>query len=146
MKAVLGIALLILAVAGLVFFAMQARQGLKAGGGAQLTGVHWQAVRIDDEALPEDVDLQIQFDVDGSIKGHSGCNRFFGSLQKSESGIEVSPLGSTRMACPEPVMNRETAFLDAVQKMKDFRIGDSEMSLLDEDGNVLASFVADPGR
>jgi len=146
MKAVLGIVLLMVTVAVIVFFAMPARQGLKAGGGAQLTGVHWRAVSVDHEAVPEDVDLQIQFDVDGSIKGHGGCNRFFGSLQKSESGIEVSPLGSTRMSCPEPVMKRETAFLDAVQKMKDFRIGDSEMSLLDEDGNVLASFAADPDR
>jgi len=141
MKAVLGIALLILTVAGIVFFAMQARQGLNAGGGAQLTGVHWRAVSVDREAVPEDVDLQIQFDVDGSIKGHGGCNRFFGSLQKSESGIEVSPLGSTRMACPEPVMKRETAFLDAIQRTRGFDVSRERVRLLDENNEVLAELV-----
>jgi len=141
MKAVLGIVLLIVTVAVIVFFAMPARQGLKAGGGAQLTGVHWRAVSVDDEAVPEDVDLQIQFDVDGSIKGHGGCNRFFGSLQKSESGIEVSPLGSTRMSCPEPVMKRETAFLDAIQRTRGFDVSRERVRLLDENNEVLAELV-----
>lgn len=143
MKTVLGIALLLLVIAGILFFAMQARQGLKAGSGAELTGVNWRAVSIDDEAVPEDVDLQIQFDVDGSIKGYGGCNRFFGALQKSESGIEVGPLGSTRMACPEPIMKRETAFLDAIQRTRGFDVSRERVRLLDENGEVLAELVPD---
>jgi len=118
-------------------------QAPAVGGGIPVTAVSWRPVRIGDEAVPEDSGLFIQFDVDGSIKGHGGCNRFFGTLQQTDSGIEVGPLGSTRMACPEPVMNRETAFLDAVQKTTGFQTGENSMSLVDEDGGVLASFIAD---
>jgi hypothetical protein len=42
-------------------------------------------------------------------------------------------------------MNREMAFMNSVRKTTDFKTSGDGMSLLDEDGNVLASFVADPG-
>lgn len=39
-------------------------------------------------------------------------------------------------------MNREMAFMNAVQKMTGFRTADNTMSLLDENGKELATFVA----
>lgn len=142
MKAILGVLLVLLLLGSIAFFMTQGRQISGAGGGAQITGVSWRPVRIGDEEIPEDNGMHIRFEVDGSIKGHGGCNSFFGTLQQSDSGIEIGPLGSTRMACPEPIMNRETVFLEAVQKMRDFRTGNGTLSLLDVDGTVLASFVA----
>lgn len=142
MKSILGVLLVLLLVAGIAFLMTQGRQLSGVGGGAQITGTSWRPISIGDEAISEDNGMRIQFEVDGSIKGHGGCNDFFGTLQQSDSGVEIAPLGSTRMACPEPIMNRETVFLEAVQKTRDFRTGDGTMSLLDEDGTVLASFVA----
>ena len=93
-------------------------------------------------AIPEDSGIFVSFAVDGGIKGRGGCNNFFGSLEQTESGIEIGPLGVTRMACPPPIMNRETAFLEALQKTRDFQANDESMRLLDDEGNVLAEFVA----
>jgi heat shock protein HslJ len=89
--------------------------------------------------------MYITFDVDGSIKGHGGCNAFSGTLQASESGIEVGPLGSTRMACGELVMSRETRFLEAVQNTRGFQEGRDSSKLLDGDGNTLAELVENTG-
>jgi heat shock protein HslJ len=38
-------------------------------------------------------------------------------------------------------MRRETAFLEALQETRGFSLQADGMSILDEDGNVLASFV-----
>ena len=81
---------------------------------------------------------------DDIVSGHlfGGCNRFFGSLQQSGKGIEVGPLGSTRMACEEPVMSRESAFLDAIQRTRNFDSGKDRVRLLDENGAVLAELAS----
>jgi heat shock protein HslJ len=47
------------------------------------------------------------------------------------------------MACPEPIMSREVAFIDAVQKTANFQSTGDNLSLLDEESGVLAEFVAD---
>jgi len=143
MKAMMGFGFFLLFLAGIALVMLQGRDMIQVGGGgAAVTGISWRAVNVGDEAIPEDAGLTLLFEVDGSIKGNGGCNSFFGSLQQSDSGIEVGPLGGTRMACPEMIMNRETAFMNAVQRLRDFRTGGDGMSLLDEDGNVLARFVA----
>ena len=113
------------------------------GGGAEITGIKWRPVVIGEEAIPEDSGMHIRFEVDGSIKGHGGCNGFFGSLEKADTGIGVGPLGTTRMACPEPIMHRETAFLDAVQKTANFDKSGDKLNLLDVESRVLAEFIVD---
>lgn len=145
MKAIMGFAFFLLFMAGIAFVMLQGRQLPQLGapgGGAGLTGVSWRPVMVGNETIPEDSGMFIRFEVDGSIKGHSGCNGFFGSLQQTKSGITVGPLGSTRMACPEPIMNREAAFLDAVQKTTSFASEKDSMRLVDDGSTVLAEFVA----
>ncbi len=46
------------------------------------------------------------------------------------------------MACAAEIMDREMAFMDAVQRTRDLRSGRDGMSLIDADGGVLATFVA----
>ncbi len=115
-----------------------------AGGGAELTGVKWRPVTVGEDAIPDDSGMFIQFEVDGSIKGHGGCNGFFGSLEQTKSGVGVGPLGATRLACPEPVMSREMTFLDAVQKTTNFDVGNGDLRLLDDRNSVVVELVASP--
>ncbi len=143
MKATFGIAVFLLFLGGIAFVMLQGgKMPSLGGGGAELTGISWRPVSVGDQEIPEDSGLYILFEVDGSIKGHGGCNSFFGSLEQSPSGLAVGQLGSTRMACPEEIMGRERAFMYAVQKTRDFKFGIGGMSMLDENGNVLATFVA----
>jgi putative lipoprotein len=145
MKAIVGFGFFLLFLAGIALVMLQGRQMAQQnvlGGGAALTGINWRPITLGNETIPEDSDIFVSFAVDGGIKGRGGCNNFFGSLEQTESGIEIGPLGVTRMACPPPIMNRETAFLEALQKTRDFQANDESMRLLDDEGNVLAEFVA----
>ena len=143
MKSMFGFAVFLLFLAGIALVMLQGRSMMSVrGGGAELTGISWRPVSVGDQEIPEDSGLYVLFEVDGRIKGHGGCNGFFGSLEKADSGIAVGQLGATRMACPDEIMDREMAFMDAVQRTRDFRSGGDRMSLIDEGGSVLAVFVA----
>ena len=145
MKAIVGFGFFLLFLAGIALVMLQGRQMAQQnvlGAGAGLTGINWRPITLGNEAIPEDSGIFVSFAVDGGIKGRGGCNNFFGSLEQTESGIEISPLGVTRMACPPPIMNRESAFLEALQKTREFQANDESMRLLDDEGSVLAEFVA----
>lgn len=146
MKSVVGFLFFLLFMAGLFLVFLQGKQMTgqiaSSGGGAELTGVRWRPTYVGPEAIADDAGLWVEFGVDGSIDGHAGCNSFFGSLQQTESGIEVGPLGSTRRACPEPAMSREAAFLAALQQATSFEVSGSRMQALDADRNLLIEFAA----
>lgn len=147
MKAIIGFAFFLLFLAGIAFVMLQGRQMAEfgaPGGGAGITGIDWRPVIVGNSQLPEDSGMFIRFEVDGSIKGHGGCNGFFGSLEQTESGIRVGPLGATRMACPEPIMSREARYLEALQKTTNLMSGNDTMRLLDEENRVIVEFVAGP--
>ena len=144
MKAIVGFAFFLLFLAGIAFVTMQGKEmGQLGSSGAEITGIKWRAVSVGDEAIPANTGIYIRFEVDGSIEGHAGCNGFSGSLEQRDSGVGVGPLGTTRMACPDPIMSREATFIDAVQKMASFQSTSDSLSLLDEESDVLAEFVAD---
>ena len=145
MKSMIGFLFFLLFMAGLFLVFLQGKTLTPpgaAGGGAALTDVHWRPTYVGAEAIPEDAGLWVQFEVDGSIKGHAGCNSFFGSLETTDDGIKVGSLGSTRMACPEPIMDRESAYLSALQRGTLFEVSGERMSCLDDDRNLLVEFVA----
>jgi len=144
MKAVVGFAFFVLFLGGIAFVTMQGKQlGQIGSSGAEITAIKWRAVSIGDEAIPANSGIYIRFEVDGSIEGNAGCNGFFGSLEQRGSGVGVGPLGTTRMACPDPIMSREMSFIDAVQKTASFQSTSDSLSLLDEEGDVLVEFVAE---
>jgi len=140
MKSMFGFGVFLLFLAGIALVMLQGRQ-MSIGGGAELTGVHWRAISVADQEIAEDSGVFIRFEVDGSVNGNSGCNNFFGSLERSDSGIGMGQLGSTRMACPGPVMSLEATFLAAVTQTKDIKSGGDTLRLLDAEGDVLAEFV-----
>lgn len=145
MKAILGFAFFLLFLAGFAFVMLQGRQMAQQnmpGGGSSMTGISWKPAYIGAVQIPADSAMFVQFEVDGGIKGHAGCNSFFGSLEQTSSGVEIGSLGATRMACAEPIMSRETAFMDALQKTRRFEIGAGRLQLLDDDDVMLAELVS----
>lgn len=147
MKAMLGFLFFILFLGGFAFVMLQGRQLAQQnvpGGGAGMTGISWRPVYIGAEEMPADSGMFVQFEVDGSIKGHGGCNGFFGSLEKTDAGAVIGQLGATRMACEKPVMSRETAFMDALHNTKRFEASRKRLHLLGDDNYLLAELV--PGE
>jgi heat shock protein HslJ len=99
----------------------------KSPTGPDFTDTEWQLVSIEpmgsDAIAPApDAVPTISFGAQAGsggperMTGFGGCNRFFGDYSVSDDGALSIPeaLGSTRMACPEPIMGVETAFLQAL--------------------------------
>ena len=146
MKAMLGFLFFVLFLCGFAFVMLQGRQMAQQnlpGGGSGITGIAWRPASIGAEPIPEDSGMFVQFEVDGSIKGHGGCNSFFGSFEKSDSDVSVGPLGATKMACEMQVMSRETAFMDALQETERLGASAKGLQLLGDNSMLLAELVSD---
>ena len=69
------------------------------------------------------------------VSGSGGCNRITGSYDAGEDSLRFGPLASTRMACAS--METETAFLQALEKARRYRVSGRTLELLDEGGVIL---------
>ena len=108
---------------------------------AQLAGSEWRPTQLDDVALQEDAGLFLRFESNGRLSGHTGCNSFFGSYRLEDGMIEMGPFGSTRIACEEPAMARETSFLNALAAVATYERVGPRPTLRDEAGSPLVVFV-----
>lgn len=71
---------------------------------------------------------------DGSVSGHSGCNRFAGKATIDGEKLSFGPLAGTRMACPEAQMDLEQKYLGALANVAAFRIDEAQRKLVLLDG------------
>ena len=79
-----------------------------------LSGSEWTLEDLEGHAADHG-QATLTFPEAGKIAGNGSCNRFFGSAEISGDSIKFSAMGSTRMACPEEVMNQESKYLEALQ-------------------------------
>jgi heat shock protein HslJ len=89
---------------------------IRPAAGAELEGVTWRVVDLpgfDAAALgAARQELTLRF-ADGRVAGFAGCNRFSGSYRLDGERLSLGSMAVTRMACPEPAMTLERAFLAA---------------------------------
>lgn len=82
---------------------------------ADLGGREWVLIELGrDQPLPEDVEISMVFQ-DDRVSGRSGCNSYFAGVMALNPGeLGFNGMGTTRMACPEPVMDLERRYLSAL--------------------------------
>ena len=84
----------------------------------------------------------LRFEADGQLFGHGGCNHFFGSYTAGEGGkLEIGPLGATRMACPQEIMNKEMAFMAMLGTTASYIRRGIELDLKDGAGVIAATLT-----
>lgn len=86
-----------------------------------LDGTSWRAVSIDGFAIPEDVDVTMNFRADSSVSGEAGCNTYRVKNVRTEGGVAFTQVATTRKLCPEPQMTTENRFVDALARVNNFR-------------------------
>jgi heat shock protein HslJ len=91
-------------------------------GGFDLSGSQWRLEDIGGAGVIDNSQATLAFPEAGKIAGNDSCNRFFGSAEIKGDTIKLSPLGATRMACPEAVMNQETKYLRTLQSAERFEL------------------------
>jgi len=84
------------------------------------------------------------FGTDGSLNGYDGCNNYNGVFKASGNTITIQLAASTKMACPQPLMDQETQYLNALEKAATFKMGDGTLELHSSDGALQVSYQAKP--
>jgi heat shock protein HslJ len=91
--------------------------------------------------LPQ-TQLTAQFGPDQRVVGSAGCNRFTGTFALDGESVSFGPLATTRMACPEPIMDQERAFLAALEATTQFTQTGDRLTLRNADGAIQAILVS----
>jgi heat shock protein HslJ len=108
------VALLGLVLAGCAAGGPHAAQTAAGGGAGGLVGTAWRLEDLGGGGVLDRVEATLEFPDPVMVAGSSSCNRFFGTVDTSGESIKISPLGSTRMACAEAIMNQEGKYLKAL--------------------------------
>ena len=82
-------------------------------------------------------DAFVQFQSNGKLSGHGGCNRFFGTYKQDGIALTIGPLGATKMMCPPPQMETETRLMGALQNTVSVDATHLVLILKDKDGKAL---------
>ena len=80
----------------------------------------WLLEDLSGSGVLDNVQATLTLPEPGRVAGRGSCNRFFGPVEINGDAIKMGPLASSRMACPEAVMNQETKYLEALQAAERF--------------------------
>ena len=118
----------------------------KAADHLPLEGTHWILGGIaKGEAIIQtwiDVEITAEF-AEGQVAGSAGCNSYSASYQLEGNSLSLGPVASTRMACEEERMQRESEFLSALGAAAGYSIKLDTLTLTDPAGNTLLTFQSE---
>ena len=85
-----------------------------------LTGSEWLLEDLGGLGVIDNIQATLTFPEANKVAGNGSCNRLFGPAEVSGDAIKLGPLASSRMMCPEAVMNQETKYMNALQAAEHF--------------------------
>ena len=135
MKRVIFYVLMLPMVLGMMISCSEAKTDSK-----KLEG-KWNVVEVKGEKILKEGLPYMEFDMaQNKLHGNAGCNMFNTTITldaNDVSSITIAPGAATMMACPD--MATEDAIMKAMGDVKAVKAGnsESEMALVDQDGNVL---------
>jgi len=91
------------------------------GDPASLLRGNWSIEQIAGRAVLAESHPTIDFG-DGQISGNGSCNRYFGSYALTGESMKISGLGSSMMACDQPLMEQEALLLGILGETSRFEI------------------------
>jgi heat shock protein HslJ len=99
----------------------------------------WRLTDLGGDGVIDGAEATLEFPEEGRVVGRGGCNRFFAIVAVTSETIRFSGIGSTRMACAEPLAAQEAKYLKALESAERFAI--------EGDGLVIhSSDLAEPLR
>jgi heat shock protein HslJ len=117
---------------------------MSQGGGGDLTGKVWALTVLNGQPLAAGTGISAQFTSDGKVGGSAGCNRYTGKYTVSGADITFDPsIATTMMACPQPIMDQESAYLKMLGEARTYTvIKGEELTLIGADNTKLATYKA----
>jgi heat shock protein HslJ len=94
-------------------------------------------------SVPGNATLHVTFTADGQVAGSSGCNQYTGGYQLDGKQIGLGHIATTRKMCQgEDVMQRESAFLNALATAATWDVRGERLQLRRADGALALDLVA----
>ncbi|WP_346838022.1 META domain-containing protein [Microbulbifer sp. SAOS-129_SWC] len=121
-----------------------------AGTIQSVCGPKWQLnrLRVNGEAVAIDDPARFTFlcNIDGNVMGKSGINTYRGAMQVTDNGQllwDTSSFASTKMAGPEPLMQKENTYLRALSGTRQAftKSGGGRLILRDASGEIYIEYV-----
>jgi heat shock protein HslJ len=107
-----------------------------------LVGSTWTAIRVGDQPTVAGSQPTAAFTAD-KVQGTSGCNSYFGTYEYARGAIKFSTMGSTAMACLDPVTGAmEGQFMGAMQGASSVSIDPAGRMIFDGSGGSITFEVA----
>lgn len=112
-----------------------------SGAATAIEGVDWTAVRLlvgtDLLDVPGDIMVSLRMN-GGEASGTAACNHYSGGYRLDGGSLTFGPMAVTEMACPEPRMELERAWLTTLGLVAGQLVVDGRLRLLDGTGTALA--------
>ena len=103
---------------------------------SMLAANEWQLAEIDGQPLAAGVQAPLILFESDKVRGFSGCNRFTAPVKETKPGeIDIGPAAGTRMACPQPQMDLEQAFLAQLEAVNRYGYLGGQLALSWQDGD-----------
>jgi heat shock protein HslJ len=132
----------------LVMLLLSSIIGLAAcGAGASIEDTIWKLESYGEkgnlQTVIQDTEITIEFkSAEGEIAGSGGCNSYFGGYEINKNKLTIiPPIGSTMMACPEPIMDQEQEYFKLLETTETFQIQNGKLTISCS-GNKILVFVA----
>lgn len=110
---------------------------------ASLTNTYWKLTQLDGApvtmAPQQEREVRITLTDDGKVSGFTGCNRVMGGYTVAGTALRFTQLAGTRMACPPPLMQLESAVLANLNSVTGYQLEGEQLILL-KDGAPVARF------
>lgn len=94
-----------------------------------LVGTAWRLEDLAGAGVVSGAEATLEFPEAGRVAGRGSCNRFFGPVTITGSAITFGLLGSTMMACADPVGAQEAKYFAALRGAERFEIDGTTLRL-----------------
>ena len=107
-------------------------------GGDLLFKQPWLVEEIEGKGVVDRARTTIEFAADGKVTGSTAVNRYHGNAKIENKMLKFGPMATTRRAGPPALMEQESRFLKAVEKVARLKIDPSGILFLqDENGDTV---------
>jgi len=108
----------------------QELQGCGGDPASLLQGAEWTVEEFGGKSPAKDSKITLNFGADGSLSGSTSCNRLATSYKLTGESLAIAEGAGTKMACEQPVMEQESAFLALLPQVNQFGVADDGALLL----------------
>ena len=130
--------------------ALQASYSHQPAGASTLVGPTWLMTAYNNgkQAVVSgvaDIEVTAMFGADGQLSGSAGCNRYTAPYTVDGDKITIGAPATTRMMCPQPIMDQEAQYLAAIELAATYNVQGSRLDLRSAEDALQATYTQQPG-